>query len=140
MYCIECGNPLPDVRDDSTICGSCKTPLATWWDEATQTYRTNRETLLPYVPRLANFHLDDDMGRNNTQTIEERCFQSALICLEGHFQQLPGFGSRTFARVKKMVNNTLDMSLNKGDVRYVDSLWDIFTLLALRGCQLKTYL
>ncbi|KAG4439426.1 hypothetical protein IFR05_005073, partial [Cadophora sp. M221] len=47
MYCIECGHLLPSHRTPSTICSKCKTPLATWWDESSQTYRTNRESILP---------------------------------------------------------------------------------------------
>ena len=56
--------------------------------------------------------------RKNTQTIEERHFQGALICLDGHFEKLPGFGDKTMAECRAMVKSALDASLNKADVRY----------------------
>lgn len=34
---------------------------------------------------------------------------------------MPGFGIRTMTRVKKIVNNTVEMSLNKADIRYAFS-------------------
>lgn len=57
--------------------------------------------------------------RKNTQTIEERHFQGALICLDGHFEKLPGFGDKTMAECRAMVQSALNASLNKADVRYV---------------------
>jgi palmitoyltransferase len=124
MFCIECGNPLPDHRDDSTICSKCKTPLATWWDETSQAFRTNRESILP-----SPYHINGvggDKGkmtvRRNIQTIEERHFQGALVCLDGHFEKLPGFGDKTMAECRAMVKSALDASLNKADVRYSLSL------------------
>jgi hypothetical protein len=130
MYCIECGNPLPDIRNDSTVCSKCKTPLATWWDETSQTYRTNRESILPF----ATPHLGDKSRmsqRKNTQTIEERSFQAALIGLEIRFEETPGLGAKSIPNskpdIKKMITNTLEMSLHKADVRY-----------ALRDCPSMT--
>lgn len=40
------------------------------------------------------------------------------MALEGYFQKVPGFGVGTMTEVKKMVAKTLDLSLNKADVRY----------------------
>jgi len=120
MFCIECGNPLPDQRDDSTICSKCKTPLATWWDETSQAFRTNRESILPSPYHINGVGGDESKMtvRKNTQTIEERHFQGALICLDGHFDKLPGFGDKTMAECRAMVKSALDASLNKADVRY----------------------
>ena len=60
--------------------------------------------------------------RRNTQSIEERNFQGALICLGGHFENPPGFGDRTMAECRAMVKSALDASLNRTDVRYVATL------------------
>jgi palmitoyltransferase len=122
--CNECGYPLPAIRDSSTICANCKTPVATWWDETSQTFRTNREILLPYSPTSSNAwnsgdnNLGDMASRRNTQTIEERTFSAALIMLEAHFEKVRGVGYKTMGEVKKMIAQTLDRSLNKADVRY----------------------
>lgn len=123
MHCNECGHPLPSVRDKSTICSKCKTPVATWWDETSQTFRTNREILLPYSPTSS---LDSGRGdnipqRGNTQTIEERAFSTALIMIEAHFEKMRGPGFKVMLEVKKMVAQTLDRSLNKANVRYVET-------------------
>lgn len=42
------------------------------------------------------------------ETIEERCFSSALICLEGHFTQSPPMGPQTALRVNSMITKTLE--------------------------------
>ncbi|KAH6992184.1 hypothetical protein EDB82DRAFT_428485 [Fusarium venenatum] len=42
------------------------------------------------------------------ETIEERCFSAALICLEGHFTQSPPMGPHTAAKVSSMINKTLE--------------------------------
>ncbi|TAQ85473.1 Adenosinetriphosphatase [Chlorociboria aeruginascens] len=55
--------------------------------------------------------------RKNGQSIEERSFLGALICLEGHFEATPGFGGRTMTQVRKMIAGTLERSLGLGDVR-----------------------
>ena len=65
------------------------------------------------------------MERKNTQTIEERSFNTALIMIEGHFESKAGFGHKTMGNVKKTVGATLDASLNKADVRYVRSVQSI---------------
>jgi palmitoyltransferase len=121
MYCIECGNRLPDLRNDSTVCSKCKTPLATWWDETSQTYRTNRESILPFAtPPYGDKSIMSQ--RKNTQTIEERCFQAALIGLEIRYDEAAWFGLNSlptsWPEIKKMITNTLDKSLHKSDVRY----------------------
>jgi palmitoyltransferase len=119
MFCIECGNPLPDIRDNSTICSKCKTPLATWWDESSQAFRTNRESILPTPYQISSTENGGKMAvRKNDQTIEERSFQGALICLDGHFMKLPGFGDRTLPECRAMIKSALDASLNKSEVRY----------------------
>ncbi|CAG8978062.1 hypothetical protein HYALB_00000734 [Hymenoscyphus albidus] len=119
MHCIECGHLLPKICDD-TVCSNCKTPVATWWDETSQTFRTNRE--IPYSPTSGvgiwgSVAADKMTSRPNTQTIEERTFCAALIMLEAHFEKVRGVGYKTMGEVKKMVAQTLDKSLNKPDVR-----------------------
>ncbi|KJZ78609.1 hypothetical protein HIM_02000 [Hirsutella minnesotensis 3608] len=42
------------------------------------------------------------------ETIEERCFSAALICLEGHYTQSPPMGPQTAARVSSMISKTLE--------------------------------
>ncbi|PFH55724.1 hypothetical protein XA68_17728 [Ophiocordyceps unilateralis] len=42
------------------------------------------------------------------ESIEERCFCAALICLEGHYTQSPPMGNQTAARVSSMVSKTLE--------------------------------
>jgi hypothetical protein len=61
--------------------------------------------------------------RKNTQSIEERCFQFALICLEIRYDStIPAFALKaiplTMVEVKKMIATTLEKSLHKPDVRY----------------------
>ncbi|KAF4630940.1 hypothetical protein G7Y89_g7193 [Cudoniella acicularis] len=122
MYCTQCGHPLPDVRDKSYICTKCKVPIATWWDEDSQTFRTNREVILPYTPPLGSPTVASSAGMDfqdvaNTQTIEESCFCAALIVLEGHYEKPRLMGYKSMEAAKKMIAQTLDRSLNKADVR-----------------------
>lgn len=112
------------MRDSSTVCSNCKTPVATWWDEATQTPRTHREALLPFTVTPQPGENDTMSRRRNTQSIEERSFQAALICLEQHFEKLAGLGPKTLPEVKAMVRTTLEQSLNKADVRYILLLFE----------------
>lgn len=42
------------------------------------------------------------------ETIEERSFSAALICLEGHYTQSPPMGPQTAARVGSMISKTLE--------------------------------
>ncbi|KAK0120215.1 hypothetical protein ONS95_011621 [Cadophora gregata] len=163
MYCIECGHLLPTHRTATTICSKCKTPLATWWDESSQTYRTNRESILPDTlnPYTSHPHshshphnnggspnssgnsmnigmsgmglggIGIGMGgygitskemermreRKNEQTEEERNFNGALVTLELHFERPGQYLMKAMVEVKKMVARTLDLSLNKAEVR-----------------------
>ena len=55
----------------------------------------------------------------NTDTIEERTFLGALVVLEGHFGRPQIYMAKAMVEVKKMIAQTLDLSLNKADVRYV---------------------
>jgi len=134
MYCCECGTPLPSVQE-TTICTKCKTPLSTWWDVASRTYRTNRESILPdnyptppsskpyYAMESLDYLTDDEksvMGkRRNESTEEERNFNAALIVLEMHFERSGNYMRGAMGEVKRMVAKTLDLSLNKAEVRYV---------------------
>lgn len=47
-------------------------------------------------------------GEMSTETIEERCFSAALVCLEGHFTQSPPMGPQTTTRVSSMISKTLE--------------------------------
>lgn len=47
-------------------------------------------------------------GGVSNETIEERCFSAALVCLEGHFTQSPPMGPQTTARVSSMISKTLE--------------------------------
>ncbi|KAJ6787924.1 hypothetical protein PWT90_06404 [Aphanocladium album] len=50
-----------------------------------------------------------DVGvEGSGETIEERVFSAALICLEGHFTQSPPMGPKTAARITTMVSKTLE--------------------------------
>jgi hypothetical protein len=135
MYCLECDQLLPSILTNSTICSKCKTPVATWWDETSKTFRTNRESILPDPASKSSFSLTSGAStfyleekervrmkaRPNTQTVEERVFNGALVVLEMHFQR-PGVYMRdTMGEAKKMVAKTLDLSLNKAEVRWVVS-------------------
>ncbi|PCD33064.1 hypothetical protein AU210_009299 [Fusarium oxysporum f. sp. radicis-cucumerinum] len=42
------------------------------------------------------------------ETIEERCFAAALVCLEGHYTQSPPMGPQTAAKVSSMITKTLE--------------------------------
>lgn len=112
MFCSECGTLLPEVRDSSTACQGCGTIVSTWWDETNQDFRTNRESIFAVTPTTMS-------RRKNNQTIEERGFQICLVSLELHFEPLGGLGPKSLPEVKKMIGKTLDMSLNKAEVRFV---------------------
>lgn len=51
--------------------------------------------------------LDAGVGAH-VETIEERVFSAALICLEGHFTHSPPMGPKTAARVTSMISKTLE--------------------------------
>ncbi|KAJ0284653.1 hypothetical protein COL940_003974 [Colletotrichum noveboracense] len=57
----------------------------------------------PSLP--ADLELDD--GTPGPESIEERCFSAALICLEGHYT-IPPMGPQTAARVSSMIAKTLE--------------------------------
>lgn len=59
--------------------------------------------------------------RKNTQSIEEKSFNGALVAVKGHFEGLR-FGPKSSPEVRKMVAGTLDKSLNAADVRCVSPL------------------
>ncbi|KAL6409663.1 hypothetical protein AUP68_06046 [Ilyonectria robusta] len=61
-------------------------------------------TRLPDYVTLPADTLDDGPG----ETIEERCFSAALICLEGHYTQAPPMGPQTTTRVSSMISKTLE--------------------------------
>jgi palmitoyltransferase len=42
------------------------------------------------------------------ETIEERAFAAALICLEGHYTQSPPMGPLTTAKVQSLITKTLE--------------------------------
>ncbi|KJR80905.1 uncharacterized protein SPSK_05562 [Sporothrix schenckii 1099-18] len=55
---------------------------------------------------------------SSKQSIEEVCFTAALICLDGHFSDLPSIpGSQTQAKVAGMVARTLEKTHGRKDVR-----------------------
>ncbi|GJC96617.1 essential cytoplasmic protein [Colletotrichum higginsianum] len=56
-------------------------------------------------PSLPDLDLEDDAP--GYETIEERCFSAALICLEGHYT-IPPMGPQTAARVSSMIAKTLE--------------------------------
>jgi hypothetical protein len=79
----------------------------------------------PYAPMAmsSQYALDGKMrSRRNRQTEEERNFNASLICLEHHFERPNSYLSKAMVEVKKMVAKTLDLSLNKAEVRYAITL------------------
>jgi palmitoyltransferase len=52
-------------------------------------------------------------------SIEERHFGAALICLEGHYTQSPTMGPQTTASVMTAISKTLEKTHTFKDVRYV---------------------
>ena len=52
-------------------------------------------------------------------SIEERIFSAALICLEGHYMQSPIMGPQSIAKVMSIVSKTLEKTHTIKDVRYV---------------------
>ncbi|KAG9254687.1 uncharacterized protein F5Z01DRAFT_673834 [Emericellopsis atlantica] len=66
------------------------------------------------VTRLPEFGAVPPLGTsgqdaaNSGETIEERCFHAALICLEGHYVQAPAMGPQTTARVNSLVGKALE--------------------------------
>jgi hypothetical protein len=58
------------------------------------------------------------MNGNAGESIEERCFSAALVCLEGHFTQSPPMGPLTAARVNSMISKTLEKTHTVRRARY----------------------
>lgn len=52
-------------------------------------------------------------------SIEERIFGAALICLEGHYMQSPVMGPQSISKVMAIVSKTLEKTHTFKDVRYV---------------------
>lgn len=52
-------------------------------------------------------------------SIEERSFGAALICIEGHYTQAPVMGPLTISKVMSVVSKTLEKTHTFKDVRYV---------------------
>lgn len=72
----------------------------------------------------------------NNNSVEERFFLGALLVLEGHFQRPQTYMGKAMVEVKKMIAGTLEMSLNKADVRYVlgtESTLSFYAWRASRG-------
>lgn len=72
----------------------------------TETIDINDTSILGQDVVAARRH--ENGGDMSSETIEERCFSAALICLEGHFTQSPPMGPQTTARVNSMISKTLE--------------------------------
>lgn len=59
----------------------------------------------------------DDAAGDPSETIEERCFSAALICLEGHYTDSPPMGPLTSAKVTSMISRTLEKTHTFKEVR-----------------------
>ena len=53
----------------------------------------------------------------SNESIEERCFAAALICLEAHYDSSPPMGPQTNAKVVAMVSRTLEKTHASKEVR-----------------------
>jgi palmitoyltransferase len=51
------------------------------------------------------------------ESIEERCFAGALICLEAQYGNMPTMGPLTNAKINSMISKTLEKTHNFKDVR-----------------------
>lgn len=64
--------------------------------------------------------LDNELKQqidSSYESIEERCFSAALICLEGHFTDSPPMGPLTSAKVTNIISRTLDKTHTFKEVR-----------------------
>lgn len=52
------------------------------------------------------------------ESIEERCFSAALVCLEGHYTQAPPMGPQTTAKVNSLIAKTLEKTHTCRKSRY----------------------
>jgi hypothetical protein len=50
-------------------------------------------------------------------SIEERGFAAALVCLEGHYMQSPVMGPQSIAKVMSIISRTLEKTHTYKDVR-----------------------
>ena len=73
------------------------------------------------MTRLAEFAAPaSEVGSGGQgETIEERSFSAALICLEGHYTHSPPMGPLTAARVSSMISKTLEKTHTLRAARYV---------------------
>ncbi|KAI1353813.1 hypothetical protein F5Y01DRAFT_303040 [Xylaria sp. FL0043] len=55
----------------------------------------------------------------NQDSIEERGFAAALICLEGHYQQSPAMGPQSITKVMSIITKTLEKTHTYKDVREI---------------------
>ncbi|OTA56318.1 hypothetical protein K449DRAFT_387696 [Hypoxylon sp. EC38] len=70
-------------------------------------------------PRSTN-QVDPDSAKMwKNDSIEERIFSAALICLEGHYNQSPVLGPQSIAKATSIVSKTLEKTHTFKDVREV---------------------
>ncbi|KAL7621937.1 hypothetical protein AAE478_007437 [Parahypoxylon ruwenzoriense] len=75
---------------------------------------------MPSSPSRSTNQVDSDAGRMwKHDSIEERIFSAALICLEGHYTQSPVMGSQSMAKVTGIVSKTLEKTHTFKDVREI---------------------
>lgn len=55
----------------------------------------------------------------NSQSIEERNFQAALIMAECHFTRKPPIGRKTVNKTLETIKRTMEKTLNVSEIRYV---------------------
>lgn len=58
----------------------------------------------------------------NSQSIEERNFQAALIMTECHFTRKPPIGRKTVNMTLATIKRTMEKTLNVSEIRY-GSMW-----------------
>ncbi|KAI5861382.1 hypothetical protein GGS23DRAFT_148642 [Durotheca rogersii] len=75
---------------------------------------------MPSSPSRPTNQVDADAGHLwKNDSIEERIFSSALICLEGHYTQSPVMGPQSIAKVTSIISKTLEKTHTFKDVREV---------------------
>ncbi|KAI2617829.1 hypothetical protein GGR54DRAFT_199918 [Hypoxylon sp. NC1633] len=71
-------------------------------------------------PSRSNSQVDSDGAKLwEDDSIEERIFSAALICLEGHYNHSPVMGTQTIAKVTSIISKTLEKTHTFKDVREV---------------------
>ena len=60
----------------------------------------------------------DETPDPTEESVEERSFSAALICLEGHFTQSPPMGPQTATRVSSIISKTLEKTHTVRRARY----------------------